>query len=66
MAGILVAYGRGVRNGASLGRVSSLAVAPTVLRLLGLPVPPQMKTAPIKDLTRFSEGRESRTKDGTK
>ncbi len=65
MAGILVAYGRGVRNGASLGRVSSLAVAPTVLRLLGLPIPSQMKAAPIADLTRTSEQRESRAKDET-
>jgi Type I phosphodiesterase / nucleotide pyrophosphatase len=51
MAAFLVAYGRGVRNGAKLGRVSSLAVAPTVLRLLDLPVPEQMKTAPIAELT---------------
>ena len=66
MAALLVAYGRGVRSGASLGRVSSLAIAPTVLRLLGLPVPPQMKAEPIADLTRLSEPREPRTKDETK
>ncbi|MEZ4333932.1 MAG: ectonucleotide pyrophosphatase/phosphodiesterase [Myxococcota bacterium] len=47
MAAILIAYGRGVRNGAVLPRVSSLSVAPTVLRLLGLDVPPQMKAKPI-------------------
>ena len=52
MAALLVAYGRGVERGASLGRVSNLAVAPTVLRLLGLPVPPQMKAAPIPQLLR--------------
>lgn len=50
MAAFLVAYGRGVRNGAKLGRVSSLAIAPTVLRLLDLPVPEQMKAAPIAEL----------------
>ncbi len=66
MAALLVAYGRGVRSGASLGRVSSLAIAPTVLRLLGLPVPPQMKAEPIADLARLSEPREPRTKDETK
>jgi len=56
MAGLLVAYGRGVRAGASLGRVSSLAIAPTVLRLLGLPMPAQMKAAPIPELTELGRG----------
>ena len=50
MAGIFVARGRGVLVGARLGRVSSLAIAPTVLELLGLPVPPQMKEPPIAEL----------------
>lgn len=66
MAGILVAYGRGVRPGASLGRVSSLAIAPTVLRLLGLPVPGQMQAAPIPELTGIDEhtdGRRGPTKE---
>ena len=50
MAGLLVARGRGVLVGAELGRVSSLAIAPTVLELLGLPVPSQMKEPPISAL----------------
>jgi hypothetical protein len=50
MAGILLAYGRGVEAGTSLGTVSSLAVAPTVLRLLGLPIPETMTTPPIEEL----------------
>ena len=50
MAGMFVAYGRGVKPGAQIGRVSSLSIAPTVLRLLGLPIPEQMKTAPIPEL----------------
>lgn len=66
MAAFLVAYGRGVRSGASLGRVSSLAVAPTVLRLLGLPIPAQMKTLPIGDLTRLGDEGASGAKDETK
>ena len=49
MAGLLVARGRGVRPGSNLGRVSSLSIAPTILVLLGLPVPPQMKAPPIAD-----------------
>jgi len=52
MAGILLAYGRGVEAGTALGTVSSLAVAPTVLRLLGLPIPVQMTTPPIEGLLR--------------
>lgn len=55
MAALLVAYGRGVRNGSALGRVSSLQVAPTVLRLLGLPIPEQMKGLPIDGLTRLGD-----------
>ncbi|MFK7895026.1 MAG: alkaline phosphatase family protein [Myxococcota bacterium] len=51
MAGILIAYGRGVTPGSKLGKISSLSVAPTVLRLLGLPVPPQMKATPVRALT---------------
>lgn len=56
MAALLVARGRGVRPGASLGRVSSLAVAPTVLTLLGLPVPEQMTEPPIAALTQLGAG----------
>lgn len=51
MAGLLVARGRGVSPGARIGRVSSLSIAPTVLRLLDLPIPPQMKSSPIAELT---------------
>ena len=50
MAGFLVAYGRGVQPGTKLGSVSSLSIAPTVLRLLDLPIPEQMKAAPIEGL----------------
>lgn len=61
MAGLLVAYGRGVGQGISLGRVSSLAVAPTVLRLLGLPIPAQMKSPPIPELTRIDPRPDKRS-----
>ena len=50
MAGLLVARGRGVRPGTRIGRVSALAIAPTVLSLLGLPIPEQMKAPPISEL----------------
>lgn len=50
MAGLLVARGRGVLPGTKLGRVSNLSVAPTVLGLLGLPVPPSMEASAIEAL----------------
>lgn len=50
MAGLLVARGRGVIAGTQLGWVSGLAIAPTVLDLLGLPIPTQMKEEPIPGL----------------
>ena len=50
MAGLLVARGRGVLPGTRLGRVSNLSIAPTVLRLLGLPVPEAMVAPPIEGL----------------
>jgi len=50
MAGLLVARGRGIVPGTELGWVSGLSIAPTVLTLLGLPVPEQMKEEPIPGL----------------
>ncbi len=55
MAGLLVARGRGVVAGSKLGRVSGLAIAPTVLYLLGLPIPEQMKAKSIPGLVRGLE-----------
>jgi predicted AlkP superfamily pyrophosphatase or phosphodiesterase len=52
MSGLLVARGRGVVAGTELGHVSGLAIAPTVLHLLGLPIPEQMKERPIPGLIR--------------
>jgi hypothetical protein len=67
MAGLLVAYGRGVGRGLKLGRVSSLSIAPTVLRLLGLPIPAQMKSPPIPELIRIDEkGLKKKPKKGSK
>lgn len=50
MAALLVARGRGVLPGSRVERVSNLSVAPTVLRLLGLPIPETMRAAPIEAL----------------
>ena len=50
MAGILVARGRGVQPGGRVGRISNLSVAPTVLKLLGIPIPDQMKAPPVEEM----------------
>jgi hypothetical protein len=42
-AGVLFMAGPGVRVGASIGECSTLDIAPTLLTLLGLPVPGHMK-----------------------
>lgn len=47
MAGIFLALGRGVGAGVDPGEVRALDVAPTVLSLLGLPVPEAMEGRPI-------------------
>jgi predicted AlkP superfamily pyrophosphatase or phosphodiesterase len=50
MGALFLAVGRGAEPGAELGELSSLDVAPTVLRLLGLPVPDTMQGQPIARL----------------
>ncbi|MCS5636058.1 MAG: ectonucleotide pyrophosphatase/phosphodiesterase [Myxococcota bacterium] len=47
MRAILVAAGRGVKPGRTLGLVPSVDIAPTVLDLLSLPVPGWMEGRPI-------------------
>jgi arylsulfatase A-like enzyme len=47
MAALFAAVGRGVPPGLVLDDVRSLDVAPTVLRLLGVPIPDWMQGRPI-------------------
>ncbi len=42
MEGVLIASGAGVRPGSSLGSANLLDIAPTILHLLGVPVPSDM------------------------
>lgn len=51
MAGILVAAGRGVAPGTRLPEIRNVDVAPTVLRLLDVPVPGWMEGRPIPRLS---------------
>jgi hypothetical protein len=50
MGALFLAVGRGAKPGAELGELRSLDVAPTVLRLLGLPVPDTMQGRAIESL----------------
>jgi arylsulfatase A-like enzyme len=47
MAALFAARGRGVAPGAKLGTVRAIDVAPTVLALLGQPIPDWMEGRPI-------------------
>jgi predicted AlkP superfamily pyrophosphatase or phosphodiesterase len=47
MAALFAAVGRGVPAGLALGEVRSIDVAPTVLRLLGVPAPEWMEGHPV-------------------
>ncbi len=47
MGAIFIAAGRGARPGTKLGRIRNLDVAPTVLALLGIPVPEWMEGSPL-------------------
>ena len=51
MEGVLIAAGRGVKPGAHLGSSASLLdVAPTILELFGVPIPPDMDGHPMSEL----------------
>ncbi len=65
MAAMLVARGRGVGAGSRVGRVSNLAVAPTVLALLGLAAPAGMQARPIEALLRGIPGVEPGKQEGS-
>ncbi len=51
MEGVLIASGRGVKQGAHLGSNATLLdVAPTILHLLGIPIPTDMDGRPMDEL----------------
>jgi predicted AlkP superfamily pyrophosphatase or phosphodiesterase len=60
MGALFVAAGRGADPGAHLGELRALDVAPTVLALLGLPVPGWMEGRPIGALVPADAGRSHR------
>ena len=50
MEGVLIASGAGVRSGAKPEGATLLDVAPTILHLLGVPVPVEMDGRPLDEL----------------
>ncbi len=50
MSALFIALGRGVKPGARLPAQRALDIAPTVLALLGVPVPDWMEGRPIRDI----------------
>jgi predicted AlkP superfamily pyrophosphatase or phosphodiesterase len=56
MSALFAAIGRGVPSGLALAEVRSIDVAPTVLALLGVPVPEWMEGRPIAELRAVSGG----------
>ncbi|HVY47091.1 MAG TPA: hypothetical protein VHB21_14485 [Minicystis sp.] len=47
--GVLLVYGKGIRRGVTIDDTTNLDVAPTILTLLGLPVPAVMKGRPLAE-----------------
>ncbi len=41
--GMLIIYGNGIKHGEQIDETNNLDIAPTLLTMLGLPVPPEMK-----------------------
>jgi predicted AlkP superfamily pyrophosphatase or phosphodiesterase len=56
MGALFLALGRGARPGSALGEVRAVDVAPTVLALLGIPVPDWMEGKPIPGLVTAGNG----------
>ncbi len=56
MGALFLALGRGARPGSALGEVRAVDVAPTVLALLGIPVPDWMEGKPIPGLVTAGSG----------
>ena len=48
--GILIFYGAGIPRGLELAQYDNLNIAPTLMRVLGLPVPAEMRADPIREI----------------
>jgi predicted AlkP superfamily phosphohydrolase/phosphomutase len=48
--GIIAFFGAGIRPAVELPQYDNLNIAPTVMSLLGLPIPPEMRSAPMREI----------------
>ena len=48
--GVLAFYGAGIAAGQQLGMYDTLSIAPTLMQVLGLPIPAEMRSAPIVEI----------------
>lgn len=53
--GIIIFYGAGIPRGVELAQYDNLNVAPTLLSLLGLPIPSEMRAEPIREIVAPAE-----------
>lgn len=49
--GMIIFYGAGIPQGVELSPCDNLNIAPTLMTVLGLPIPPEMKSEPIREIT---------------
>lgn len=48
--GMIIFYGSGIPRGIELSACDNLMIAPTLMSLLGLPIPSEMKSPPLREL----------------
>ena len=48
--GIIMFYGAGIPRGVELSACDNLMIAPTLMTLLGLPIPSEMKSEPLREI----------------
>jgi predicted AlkP superfamily phosphohydrolase/phosphomutase len=53
--GILAFYGAGMPRGVELAQYDNLNIAPTLIGLLGLPIPAEMRSEPIREIAAGTE-----------
>ncbi len=48
--GMIVFFGAGIPRGLELSQYDNLDIAPTLMSLLGLPIPPEMRSEPMREI----------------
>ena len=47
---MIVFFGAGSPHGVELSQYDNLDIAPTLMSLLGLPIPPEMRSEPMREI----------------